>query len=374
MYKYFQILLLVLAFDLLTIPTKAENFDLKIRVRNMGGKELIFGHHLGDQLIPISKLKLDHVGFGTIKGDGKLPEGLYFIMIPKRARVDFFMTNAQQFVIETDSMNLFNHLKFYNSPENSAAHEYLKSMVMLQRQSLTLKDRIKGETDSLKLKEIDGQLRSIAAESERKTAQFINGQKDNFIGVYMKAMQEITVPEPPRNAMGKVIDSTFQYRYYRNHFFDNLDLRDARLTRTPVYLEKIKEYLDKVIPQHPDSVYQACNKLLLKTEAYTEAFRFMLVNVFSHYAESKTMGFDAVYVKLAENWILWRAAVSDTKFMQSVRENVSRMKPVLIGNTTPDLYMLCPPAENFILAKNDSIAKKKQNIGNWIKLHEVKAK
>jgi len=190
----------------------------------------------------------------------------------------------------------------------------------------------------------------------------------------MRAMQEITVPEPPRDAAGKVIDSTFQYRYYRNHFFDNLDLRDARLTRTPVYLEKLKEYLDKVILQSPDSVYDACNKLLIKTEAYTEAFRFMLVNMFSHYAESKTMGFDAVYVKLAENWVLSRAAVSDSTFRQNVQENIARMKPVLIGRTAPDLKMLCPPAEHFIMAKSDTIAKKNENIGNWINLSDIKAR
>jgi len=112
MIRYLKIFFLLITIEFLTSPTHAEGYELKIRVRNMGGKELIFGHHLGDQLIPITKLQLDEVGIGTIKGEGKLPEGLYFFMIPKRARFDFFMTDAQQFVIETDSIYLINYLKF----------------------------------------------------------------------------------------------------------------------------------------------------------------------------------------------------------------------------------------------------------------------
>jgi len=373
MCKYLQIIIL-LAFGFVSITARSEGYELKIRIKNFGGKEISFGHHLGDKLLPIATLKLDQLGIGTIKGSGKLPEGMYFFMTSKRTRFDFFLTNSQNFVIETDTTNLFNNLKFYNSPENTAAHHYLSSIVGLQREAQSIREKLKTQTDSIAIQKLNSRLIELASENTEKTNELIYQQRNNLVGAYIKANQNIVVPEPPRDAQGNIVDSMFQIRYYRTHFFDHMDLRDARLVRTPIYLEKVKEYIGKVIPQHPDTVYRECNKLLLKTESYTEVFRFLLVNLFEYYAESKIMGFDAVYVKLAENWVLTRAAVSDTSFMNNIEENIVRMKPMLIGKTAPDLRMLSLPSEHFIQAKTDSIVKKDQNIGSYKNLSEIDAK
>jgi len=50
------------------------------------------------------------------------------------------------------------------------------------------------------------------------------------------------------------VDSIFPYRYYKAHFFDNIDFTDGRILRTPVYHTKIKKYVEDLIVKHPDSV------------------------------------------------------------------------------------------------------------------------
>ena len=63
----------------------------------------------------------------------------------------------------------------------------------------------------------------------------------------LKASQAVKIPDPPKKADG-TIDSTFQLRWYREHFFDNFDLSDPTLIclPRPLYSEKITEYLDKL--------------------------------------------------------------------------------------------------------------------------------
>ena len=87
------------------------------------------GHHFADQLYPDDTLKLDNSGYGLISGKTKFPEGIYFFLTPSRSMFDFFMTENQQFSIENDTLNLFDNLKFKDSPENTAVLEYRRFMI-----------------------------------------------------------------------------------------------------------------------------------------------------------------------------------------------------------------------------------------------------
>ena len=374
MIKYLHLIFILGILQVSVQEAKAEGYELKVRIKNLPGKEIILGHQFADKLFSDDTLKLDNLGFGTLKGNNKFPEGLYFFMTPSHAKFDFFMTSNQRFTTETDTLNLFENLKFYNSPENTAAQEYLKFIVSRQKEAASLKESIKTLTDSTTIKNAHSRLKEISIESESQADQLITGQKTNFVGVFMKALKEVQIPEPPRDSEGRIQDSLFQYRWYRTHFFDNMNLKDPRFLRTVVYDEKIKEYLDKVVPQIPDTVNRECDKLLTIAETDPEIFRYMLVTLFNKYATSKIMGFDAVYVHLAEDWYIPKATFSDTAFVRNTQENISRLKPLLIGKKAPDMHMLYPPAEHFIQAKTDTMARNNPHAGSFVDLHQINAK
>jgi thiol-disulfide isomerase/thioredoxin len=295
-------------------------------------------------------------------------------MTPSRTMFEFFMTNDQKFLIENDTINLFVNLKFEKSPENSAAHEYQRFMVEKQIESAALQQKRKTLTDSTELHKADSRLYEITTEFKAKTDELIAGQKRNFVGQFIRAMQEIVVPEPPKDASGKILDSLFQYRYYRAHFFEHMKLNDARFLRTPLYEEKVKKYIEKVIPQIPDSVIGECDKLLTAAGKNPETFRYLLVTLFNHYASSTIMGFDAVYVHLAEDWYIPKATFSDTAFIRITRENVEKIKPVLLGKPAPPLRMLWVPKEHFIQAETDTVALNNPHVGSFIDLQQIDAK
>ncbi len=343
----------------------AKGYELKVRINNLANKDIILGHRFADKLFPDDTLKLDNSGFGVFKGDKQFPEGIYFIFTPAKKMFDFFLTENQNFSIETDTLELFDHLKFSNSPENTAALEYRRFITHKQEELKALKE---------KKKDTKEEEQQFSKELKLAINKLIEDQKGNLVGVFFKALQEITVPDPPKDVNGKILDSLFQARYYRSHYFDNLNLKDVRLLRTPIYNEKIKAYLDKVIPQIPDTINMEIDKLLNIAESDKELFRFMLVTLFNYAATSQIMGFDAVYVHIAEKWYLPKATFEDTAFIRKTRETVEKLKPLLIGKTAPDIQMLWVPSDHFQVATTDSVARNNPHIGSFIKLSQINSK
>jgi thiol-disulfide isomerase/thioredoxin len=348
-----------------TQNAKAEGYELKVRIKNLANKDIILGHRFADKLYPDDTLRLDNSGFGIFKGKKLYPEGIYFVFTPSKKMFDFFLTNNQNFSLETDTIELFDNLKFSNSPENTAVLEYRRQITRKQ-QELNL---LNGKKKDIKQEE-----EQFSKEIQSSVNKLIEDQKNNLVGVFFKALQEITVPDPPKDAHGKILDSLFQARYYRAHYFDHINLKDGRLLRTPIYSEKIKAYIEKVIPQHPDTVNKEIDKLLTIAEGDSEIFRFMLVTLFNYSASSQIMGFDAVYTHVAEKWYLPKATFEDTAFIRKTRDAVKKLKPLLIGKTAPDIQMLWVPSDHFQLAVNDSAARNNPHVGSFVKLSQIDSK
>jgi thiol-disulfide isomerase/thioredoxin len=373
MIKKLLTILFIASGSLLT-QAQPGGYELNIGIKNLANRDVILGHHFAGKLFADDTLRLDQSGRGVLKGNTSYPEGMYFFLMPSHAKFDFFMTGNQHFAIETDTLDLFENLKFTNSPENQAILEYQKSLLSKQKEANELQEKKKQLTDEKQIKEVETELGKLAAAFKTETSKLIANQKDNFVGTFVKSTQEVDIPEPPRNDKGVILDSLFQLRYYRTHYFDNFDISDARLLRTPIYEEKLKTYLEKVLLQTPDSINPACDRLLSKAEKDPVVFRYMLVTLFNEYATSKIMGFDAVYAHIAEDWYIPKATFSDTAFIRNTRENVERIKPVLVGKKVADLHMLWVPTEQFIEAKADSAIGKNPHLGTFVDLYNLKAR
>lgn len=343
----------------------AKGYELKVRIKNLANREIILGHRFADKLYPDDTLRLDNSGYGTFRGETKYPEGIYFLLTPSKKLVDFFLTDNQIFTLETDTIELYDKLKFENSPENTVAIEYRRFITKKQIELTGLKEKQK---DTKKEEE------EFVQEVKNQTDKLTQSQKNNLVGVFFKAIQEITIPDPPKDANGKVLDSLFQARYYRAHYFDNINLKDARLLRTPVYNDKVKTYLDRVIPQIPDTVNMEIDKLLTIAGSDKDIFRFMLITLFNYAATSQIMGFDAVYAHVAEKWYIPEASFEDSAFIRKTKENVAKLKPFLLGKTVPDIQMLWVPSDHFAAAATDTLSRNNPHIGSFVKLSQIDSK
>ncbi len=94
-------------------------------------------------------------------------------------------------------------------------------------------------------------------------------------------------------------------------------------------------YLSRAVPQHPDSLIVAVDYLLSGSKQDVELYRYMLITLFNHYAESKYIGMDGVYFHIAEYYYIPDATWSSPEFLDKLKENLALNKPTLIGQKAP---------------------------------------
>ena len=174
----------------------------------------------------------------------------------------------------------------------------------------------------------------------------------------MKAMQDPEIPEAPILANGKK-DSTFAYRYYKAHFWDNIDFSDDRMLRTPIFHPKVKQYMEKLTPQGPDyvdSINASADYIITKAKANQEVFKYIVYWLTYNYESSNIMGMDAVFVHLVEQYYVTKQAFwVDSTQLYKITNRAYTLKPLLIGKKAPMVNM-------------------PDSTGKYIPLYDVKAK
>jgi len=132
-------------------------------------------------------------------------------------------------------------------------------------------------------------------------------------------------------------------------------------------------YLTRAVPQHPDSLIVAVDYLLTGSKKYDDLYRYMLITLFNHFAESKFIGMDAVYFHIAEFYYLPDATWSSPEFHSKLRENLENNKPTLIGQKAPNLILRQVPDEHFGMAAQDTAIKRDPHIGDDFFMYDIDA-
>jgi thiol-disulfide isomerase/thioredoxin len=165
----------------------------------------------------------------------------------------------------------------------------------------------------------------------------------NFLGTLVKALLPVDVPDFPVPIGFANPDSVKwirNYIYNKDHYFDNIDLTDERLLRTPILYSKLDAFFTNVLIQAPDSINREIDKLIKKCSPDYKVFQFVSVYLFNHFRESEIMGHDAVMVKLADDIYLSGKADWVTKeFKDDLRKQIDLIRPNLIGKKAENIVM-----------------------------------
>lgn len=377
MAKFFKIMALFTGIAFCSAHLQAQGYEIKIKIPALKDSSLILGHHFAAAtgLYPDDTVKLDKKGMGAFKGKKPLPGGMYFVFIPSQKKYfDILLGDNQVFAITADTGNLLKTVKFTGSPDNQLFFDYQNLIADKREVANKLVEKKKKSTSETQKDSITKALDKINQEVVGYTKKLLSENPKLFFTTFLKALQEVDVPPAPRNAEGKIIDSAFQYKYYRKHYFDNFNYTDARLLRTPLYEDKIKSYMEKVLPQIPDTLIAEVDTLLDRTHHNDELFRYMLVTLFNHYVSSQIMGMDAVFVHIAEKYYIPNATWSSKDYMDKLKKEVAKKKPNLLGKVAPNIKLIQVEPDHFMVAKTDTALKSNPYVGFPIDIHGIKAK
>ena len=319
-------------------------YEIKVNIRELQDSTVFLAYHLGDKQYIKDTINLDKEGIGAFAGQENLPQGIYMIVLPGKQYFEILVAADQYFSVSCTFPDYFNTLKFAGSDENSAFITYQKRWIEMQRKATGINKRLennKQNPDSLKLL---SDMRKSQEESMKSYLRGVIRENDgNLLSVLVKAMLPVEIPPVVLPQGSKNPDSTkwvMNYLSNKNHFFDNIDLTDERLLRTPILQARLNTFFNNVLIQSADTINKEIDKIIDKVKDNSKIFQFVSVYLFNHFRESEIMGHDAVVVKLADDiYLSGKADWVSADFKDDLRKQVERIRPNLIGKKAQDLVM-----------------------------------
>lgn len=349
--------LTVLALSLWAVSSvSASNggYSISMKIEGFTEKELYLGYYMGDKQYLRDTATADQNGAFLFSGEEQLPGGVYLVVLPPDNRwFQILITEKeQQFSLETKLEDLNNSITFKGSAENTAFYKYLKYLAERSKEAEALQQQIAASSDEGKRKEMQDQLDGLGKVVKEYQMQFVRENPNSFAGRIIAANINNELPAFEGTEDEKMMKTIY---YLREHYWDNLNIADPAMLRTPFLFEKLDYFVNKLHFQHPDSLAVGIDTVLARLRPAQESFRFYLVHFLNTFATSRIVGMDAVYVHLVDKYYAkgdapWIAEEQLSK----ITENARTLKPLLIGKIAPDIQM-------------------ERRDGSKIRLHEVKA-
>ncbi len=303
-----------------------DGFLIKGKIKGIKDTTVFLAHYFGyNQQVIKDTAQVDAQGNFVFQGNKSLPQGLYLVSLPKGKYLDMIIAE-QHFSFETDTSNFVKNIKITGSKENELFFSFQQQMA----QRIT------------QLKSLNAQALKQAQDELKQFQQtWLTQNQHSLVAKIIKASQEPDIPAYPKPVRTKA-DSTalyqFQFNYYKNHFWDNFDLSDERLMRTPFLQKKLERYFEDLTMQQSDSIALEADKLLAKAKA-RDLRKYIIYKISSTYENPKILGTDGAFVHMAEKYYIGEPALWDTSTVRRMGERIAILKNILIGKPFPTIYL-----------------------------------
>lgn len=322
----------------------AQGYKIEVQISGVKDTTIMLGYHLGEKKYVQDTAKVDSKGIAIFQGDSTLRKGIYLVILPNKTYFEILINDTQRFGVKTDSKDFLEHLTFTNCKEGNVFADYQRFMVVQQKNMMDYQKTLKAVTakpDSVKI------MQEKIKVLDKKVNEYWNGVISNnpnsLIAIIVKTMLPVHIPEFAVPVNAKNADSlrwVMSYQYNKNHYFDNFPLTDSRLLRTPILEQRLNSFFDRVLIPTPDSIIPEAIKIIEISKANKEVFQYVLSYLGNKFSTSNIMGFDAVFVAIAEKYYLTgQAWWTDKKMMEKIQERVNALRPNLIGNQCPNLNL-----------------------------------
>ena len=316
---------------------KREGHKIEFRVKGIADTSAIIAHYYGDnQYIPRDTARFDSRGKITFEGKSLLPEGVYLLVLPRNRYVEFLI--GEQFQsLELDTVDAIASMVVKEGQENKVFYSYQKTMSQKAKEAAPLRTALGKTKNPDSTARLKAKLESLDKDVKDFREKLFADHPGTFAIKLFKAALDPEVPA--RTLPNGRRDSLFQFIYYRDHFFDNIDLGDDRMVRTPLFHNKVEQFMEKLTLQIPDSINFYADKLLSMAKS-KEAFKYIVWWITNHYEKSQIMGMDAVFVHMAKNYYLsGKAYWVDSAVVNKIRERAAILEPILIGKKAPNMFL-----------------------------------
>lgn len=338
--KYLKKYTLLLLIVLLNQQVFAQ-YDIKVEISDSKDTALILGHYYLDKTYALDTAWNKNNTFHFKSKDKKLDSGIYFLSNLSGRFVEILIQNENKIRLKTkeENWNKFMQVKS-GSEELKAYYNYMQHTEQIQEKAKELMEqKVEKEVYDKELKEL-----SLVNDSIKQA--FIKKYPDYLLSKVFNATKPITIPD---FAMPTKEDGTpdslawnaQRWYYYKNHYFDNIDLSCAGLLRTPkmVFFQNYNRYWDDVMKyERTDTIIDYAHKVIAQAKDSKGMKRFLIHNITERYLQSPYMGHDKIYVELIKAY--YETGIADWVSPSDMEKNIERAhkwENILLGKQVPDL-------------------------------------
>lgn len=313
--------------------------QIRIKIDGYQPDTLLIAYHLSDKQYVSDTLLRGSDNFFTLQGKEPLKPGMYLaVMKPNNQYFQFLVTEKEQrFSMETNVAQQVGRMRVKNGPDNALFYEYLAYLDRQRTQADQLRKDLEAATDAKKKQSLQAELDRI----DQEVAEYQQSLVTTYSSMLTAAIVRANLSQPPPDFRGTEEEvNARQWRWLQQHYFDNIDLTDERLLRTPFLFSRVDYFVNKLQVQHPDTLIRAIDYVLGRMRPGSENFKHFLVHFLNDAAGSKIIGRDAIYVHLVDKYYAkGMASWIDEEQLAKMIDNANTLRPILIGKTAPDLRM-----------------------------------
>jgi len=287
------------ALIIITLFISSFSFGQKLKFKVVGQKDttvfLVKYYGKGLYYADTAEMKNEVVEF-----NGALQKpGILALLLPGQKYFEFIYNN-EDVQLETQGPEYVESMKIKKSEENRIFYDYMKFLGGKREEANKISDeRTKLKKEDPNYKVLSDKIDVISKEVIAYQKNLIETNKTKLVAKIVKMGMDIDIPAAPKDANGKQIDSLFAYHYYRDHFFDNVDLQDERLVNTPIFHSKVETYFGKTMMiQHWDTIIKYAFEFCDRLDPKTKTFEYCVSWITSTFEKSNIMGMDKVFVMI----------------------------------------------------------------------------
>ncbi len=320
--------------------SQKKGYDLQITINNYPDSVTYLVHYYGNTNMIKDTAYIKNGSF-RFQGNETLPGGIYLIVTTAKTYFELIIDKEQHFSITTSNDDFVKNAKIKGSNDNQLFFDYLKFLGQKEEEKKTIDNQYSDKEDAEQKKAHKEKLKTLNEEVISYKEKLMTGNPESFVTTILKASKEPETPtELPKKEDGSP-DSTYIYKYYKAHYWDNFDLSDERLLRTPLYANRLKRYFTQVLLQHPDTLIKESDMLIAKAKPNRETYKYNIWYLTYETETSKIMGMDAVFVHLVKKYYeTGEAYWVNESVMKNIVSRANTLDKLLIGRPGPNMIMI----------------------------------
>ena len=318
-------------------------YDISVKIDGLGcDDELLLANHFGDKQYLRDTSECVN-GIATFRGDETLENGVYLVVLPKKNYFEILISQDEdqtKYSFQTDTTLSPKKMVVEGSKENELFFGFNAFAIVQGNKAGKIRRALDTLEEGKTKSKLESELKEINKSVAQRRDKISQDYSDLFIGKLYGSMTEITPPDD--NSVDEENQRKFQYLWLREHFWDEVDLAEDGLVRSPVFHNKLKYYFDTYMPPIADTAIWLGDQLINKIEAAgsREQYKYTIHFLLGYFENAKFMCFDKALWHIAKNYYsAGKAYWADSAYVSKMCIESSKMEATLCDKVAPDLHM-----------------------------------